>query len=88
MSLGGWWFRLGHDGRFAFIGEVGLGGSPGDGALVVTGYGGNNTSEVVSALHAGGAVPLPITGRWTVSYGALLTAIQGGTRAVLTPTTA
>lgn len=90
VSLGGLYLRLGHDGPFAPIGDIGLGASPGDGCLVVTNLSGAAAYDpgvVVNALNQGGAVPLPIQGRWTVSFAALTAAIAAGTRVALTPFT-
>lgn len=87
MSIGGIWLRLGHDGRFAPAGD-GAASSPGDGSLVVTNFTGQDPGQCINAVHAAGAIPLPVTGRWTVSYLALQVAIQNGTRVAFTPTTA
>jgi hypothetical protein len=86
-NLGGYWYRLGHDGRFAYVGDIGLGASPGDGCVCVVNYFGNDVGAPLVALYAAGAIPLPISGRWKVDYQALMFAIQAGNRVILTPTT-
>jgi hypothetical protein len=87
MSQGGYYFKLDpSSGRFLPVGEIGLGGSPGDGVLCVTGA----LADVhqVGMMLNDGCVALPTGGgRWQVSYAALVTAQSTGTRAVLTPTT-
>ena len=70
-----------------YCGEVGLGGSPGDGTCVVTGVLADATA-IALLLNTYAAVPVPMSGRWMVTYQALLTAQNNGTRATLVPTTA
>lgn len=85
MSQGGYYYRL-EGGKFLYCGDIGFGSSPGDLTVCVTG--GPDNTTVQSLLHAWGALPLPLTGRWTVTYNALVAASIAGTRVVLTPTTA
>ncbi len=87
MSQGGYYFKLDpSSGRFLPVGDVGLGGSVGDGVLCVTG----STVDVhqIAAMINDGCIAVPSGGgRWQVSYQALLNAQVTGTRAVLVPTT-
>jgi hypothetical protein len=85
MSAGGIYYRL-EGGRFLYTGEVGTGGSPGDSTVCVTGA--VDPTVTLALLHANGALPLPIAGRWTVTYAALLAAQVSGNRAVLSATSA
>ena len=63
---------------------AGEGGSAGDGTCYVTGATDMNVAQ--TALNAGVAVPVAASSKkWTVSFAALATAIQGGTRTVATP---
>jgi hypothetical protein len=89
MSQGGYYFKLDpSSGRFFPIGDVGLGGSPGDGCLCVTGILAIDVHQVAIMINDG-CVAIPSgSGRWQVSYQALLNAQQSGNRAVLVPTTA
>ena len=89
MSQGGYYFKLDpSSGRFFPIGDVGLGGSPGDGCLCVTGIPAIDVHQVAIMINDG-CVAIPSgSGRWQVSYQALLNAQQSGNRAVLVPTTA
>jgi hypothetical protein len=86
MSQAGMYFKLDpSSGRFFYSGEIGLGGSPGDGTVCVL----SSTADVhalAAMLNANVAVP-PGGGRWQVSYQALLNAQVTGTRAVVVPTT-
>ena len=66
--------------------ETGM--SPGDGSILVRDLGGvSDPGVVIDALSRGAAAPIPVAGRYTVSLHAVNTAIQAGTRAVLTPFT-
>ena len=58
--------------------------SPGDGVVVVTGA--PDLNAAAQAVNTGGAIPAPYTGKWTVSYASLLSAIAAGdgNRAVFT----
>jgi hypothetical protein len=79
---GGFYFKLDQmSGRFL----PAVNGSPGDQTVCVTGS--YNQEEAYRALNAGAAVPVPVAGKWTVDYTALMLAIDGGTRAELTPWT-
>jgi len=81
---GGMYFRLGHDGRFAYVPDAAS--SPSDGSLMVTDIDPSaSLSAIINAIHGGGSVPLPIAGRWTVAYPALMLAIHNGTRVAFTP---
>jgi len=88
MSQAGYYYRL-EGGRFLHCGDIGLGGSPGDSTVCVTGPGTPLDVHATQALlHAVGALPLPIAGRGTVSMAALQAAQASGTRAVFSLTTA
>ena len=69
-------------GRFIPAGDSG--GSLGDGTCIVTGSA-PDLHTACAALNAAGSVPMPLAGRWSVSYAALATAVQGGARIALTP---
>ena len=66
----------------------GLGGSPSDGTVCVTGSTAdlNQTAQLLNSGVA--ALPVPVTGRWTVTWLALLAAQAAGNRALLVSTTA
>jgi hypothetical protein len=88
MATGGMYFQLGHDGRVAYVPEIGLGTLPGNNSITVTGpFDSPDPGIVIDALHAAAAIPLPVTGRWMIAYEALKQAVQSGTRVVLIPIT-
>ena len=68
ISQGGYWFRLGHDGRFVPIGDIGLGGSPGDGTCLVTTVGGFSESshEVRASLTPSPLFPQAADDGWLI----------------------
>ena len=88
MSQGGAYFKLDPtSGRFFYYGEVGLGGSPGDGTCIVIGGPSMDLHAIAQLLNANIAAPTT-GGRWQVTVQALLTAQNTGVKAALVPTTA
>ncbi len=62
--------------------ETGI--SPGDGSILVTDLNGtNDPTEVINLLNRGVAVPLPITGKFTVSLEAVKVAVAAGSGVLL-----
>ena len=83
VAIPGATFRLDSTGRAIPVSPDN--GGLADGLIQVTGVVPADPGVVILALNQGGAVPLPISGKYTCNFQALQAAVAAGTRLILTP---